>query len=75
MRASRATSPGMTMSEKHQELNLSYLDKVTGGYGVGDMSDSDCVKLQVAEDQKSQFMEMVSKQVGNAASATTGNLK
>jgi hypothetical protein len=71
----------MAMSEKHQELDLNDLDKVTGGYGVadaGDLSDSASLELQMAMDKKSKFTQTLSnilKQVGNTASAITGNLK
>lgn len=64
-----------------QELNLNDLDKVTGGYGVGDLgdlSDSTSVELQMAMDKKSKFTQTLSnvlKQVGSTASAITGNLK
>ena len=69
------------MSGKDRELNLDDLDKVTGGYGVGDigdLSDSASLELQMAMDRKSKFTETLSnvlKEAGNTASQITGNLK
>jgi hypothetical protein len=69
------------MSGKDRELNLDDLDKVTGGYGVGDigdLSDSASLELQTAMDRKSKFTETLSnvlKEAGNTASQITGNLK
>ena len=65
------------MSGKKQELNLDDLDKVTGG-DLGDLGETESLRLQMAMDNKSKLLETLSnvlKEESNTASAITKNLK
>jgi hypothetical protein len=67
----------MVMREKTDELNMEALDTVTGG-DMGDMSEMQSMRLQMAMDNRSKFVESLSnimKEMSNTASQITKNLK
>ncbi|MDR3485882.1 MAG: hypothetical protein P4M05_13350 [Bradyrhizobium sp.] len=66
------------MRGKTDELKMEALDTVTGGDDMGDMSEMLSMRLQMAMDNRSKFVESLSnimKEMSNTASQITKNLK
>jgi hypothetical protein len=65
------------MSEKPDELNLRALDAVSGG-DPGDISEMTSMRLQMAMDSRSKFLQTLSnvmKSISDTTSQITKNLK